>query len=161
MRSARKPTPVVCVESDDSADDRVLVHGLHRCSGSMTILAFRETCTIGSNTVVFTDRLDLCRRHWKTDLGRQVNVDLPDDQEGCAETRKFGISGRGGWWGSCHDVPLHSHGAGRRTASRVGATNLPQRMTCGSTPSWAARPGQTTLLLRVSAAVPITHAPAL
>ena len=96
MRSARKPTPVLCVESDDSADDRVLVHGLHRCSASMTILAFRETCTIGPNTVVFTDRLDLCRRQCKTDLCRQVNVDPSDDQEGCAKTRKFGVSGRGG-----------------------------------------------------------------
>ena len=76
MRCARKSTPVLCVESDESVDDRVLVHGLHRCSGSMTILAFRETCTIGATTVVFTDRLDLCRRQWKTDPLSQANVDL-------------------------------------------------------------------------------------
>jgi hypothetical protein len=57
MRPARERTPVLCVESDDSAHDRVLVHGPHRCSASMTILAFLETCTVGSNTVVLTDRL--------------------------------------------------------------------------------------------------------
>jgi hypothetical protein len=28
----------------------------------MTILAFLETCTVGPNTVVFTDRLDLADR---------------------------------------------------------------------------------------------------
>jgi hypothetical protein len=33
-----------------------------------------------------------------------------------------------------------SHGAGPSHASRVGALRLPQRMPCGSTPSWAARP---------------------
>ena len=59
MRPARERTPVLCVESDDSADDRVLVHGPHRCPASMTIVAFLETCTIGSSTVVLTDRLDL------------------------------------------------------------------------------------------------------
>ena len=59
MCPARARTPVLCVESDDSAHDRVLVHGLHRCSASMTISAFLKTCTVGPNTVVLTDRLDL------------------------------------------------------------------------------------------------------
>ena len=62
MRPARERTPVLCVESDDSAHDRVLVHGPNRCSASMTILAFLETCTVEPNTVVLTDRLDLADR---------------------------------------------------------------------------------------------------
>ena len=63
MCPARERTPVLCVESDDSAHDRVLVHGLHRCSASMTISAFLKTCTVGPNTVVLTDRLDLFDPH--------------------------------------------------------------------------------------------------
>jgi hypothetical protein len=59
MRLARKRTPVLCVESDDSAHDRVLVHGPHRCSANMTILAFMETCTVGPSTVVLAERLDI------------------------------------------------------------------------------------------------------
>jgi hypothetical protein len=58
MFRARERTLVLCVESDESARDRVLVHGPNRCSASMTILAFLETCAIGPNTVVLTDRLD-------------------------------------------------------------------------------------------------------
>ena len=63
MCPARERTPVLCVESDDSAHDRVLVHGLHRCSASMTISAFLKTCTVGPNTVVLTDRLGLFDPH--------------------------------------------------------------------------------------------------
>ena len=63
MCPARERTPVLFVESDDSAHNRVLVHGLHRCSASMTVSAFLKTCTVGPNTVVLTDRLDLFDPH--------------------------------------------------------------------------------------------------